>query len=207
MSDDNLAITSPIESEGTTITDGVATTPALTESSPQVLSVIEEANKELSNGGISEETYKKFSDMGLSKEMVDGAIKEQERAAIEKAFSFFEGGKAEFDVMSNWASTSFSEEQIALYDKYRVEDINKALSYLKKEYDNKVDKDNKTTGGLEPKYLFGNTAPSVEKKDVYTKSSEVFVDIKKAIKDGTYNEKQHEIKTKINNSPSLKEAK
>lgn len=147
-------------------------------------------------GGLSEDSYKKLSDAGIPKDMVDQYIAGQQAMAnqVTAEAHAVAGGKDEFAQMTKWAATGLTAGEIAAYDKAvtggTVDQVKFAVAGLKARYE--------AVNGKEPS-LLGNTTNAGSAANGFASQAEMTA----AIKDPRYQSDsayRAQVATKIQNS-------
>lgn len=128
----------------------------------------------ITDGKLSDDSYKKLADAGIPKEMVDGYINGQAAIAQTMISSVHAevGGAESYAAMIEWAATNLSTAEQAAFDKaVTTTDVNQAklaVAGLNAKYTAAV--------GESPKLLEGNRV--VESTDVYQSNAQVTADMK-----------------------------
>ena len=110
------------------------------------------------NGGLTDDTYAKLQEVGLSKELVDSYIEGQSaiQQSGEEALLAEVGGRESYDKISEWASDNMSEKQLSAYNQAMEtgsdEQASLALDWLKGKYED--------ANGVSPTLAQGKTAGS-----------------------------------------------
>jgi hypothetical protein len=110
------------------------------------------------SGGLSDNTYAKLQEVGLSKELVDSYIEGQSaiQQSSEEALLAEVGGRASYDKISEWASDNMSEKQLSAYNQAMEtgsdEQASLAIDWLKGKYED--------ANGVSPTLAQGKTAGS-----------------------------------------------
>lgn len=131
-------------------------------------------------GELSEATYKKLTDGGIPKEMVDGYIAGQLAIAdqLTSTLASDVGGKEQLSALLNWATTNLSEAEAAAYnaviDTKNVQAAKDAIAGIKAKF--------VAANGIEPNLIGGETAPSQGVKPFETNAEMVA-----AMRDKRYN--------------------
>ena len=110
------------------------------------------------SGGLSDNTYAKLQEVGLSKELVDSYIEGQSaiQQSSEEALLAEVGGRESYDKISEWASDNMSEKQLSAYNQAMEtgsdEQASLAIDWLKGKYED--------ANGVSPTLAQGKTAGS-----------------------------------------------
>ena len=109
-------------------------------------------------GGLTDDTYAKLQEVGLSKELVDSYIEGQTalQQSGEEALLAAAGGRESYDKISEWASDNMSEKQLNAYNQALEtgsdEQAELAIDWLKGKYEE--------ANGVSPTLAQGKTAGS-----------------------------------------------
>jgi hypothetical protein len=82
------------------------------------LDITDFENEFISNGGLSDESYKKLNEAGIPKSMVDSYIKGQEAIAqkfIDEVYSLA-GGNEGYASMTQWAASNVAEDELKAFN-------------------------------------------------------------------------------------------
>lgn len=110
------------------------------------------------SGGLTDDTYAKLQEVGLSKELVDSYIEGQSaiQQSGEEALLAEVGGRESYAKISEWASDNMSEKQLSAYNQALEtgsdEQASLAIDWLKGKYEE--------ANGVSPTLAQGKTAGS-----------------------------------------------
>ena len=110
------------------------------------------------NGGLTDDTYAKLQEVGLSRELVDSYIEGQSalQQSGEEALLATVGGRESYEKISDWASENMSEKQLSAYNQALEngtdEQAELAIDWLKGKYEE--------ANGVSPTLAQGKTAGS-----------------------------------------------
>lgn len=105
------------------------------------------------NGGLSDKSYKKLEEAGISREIADGYIAGQKALGqqIGNQVKDSVGGQEEYQNMVEWAKSNYTQDQIKAYDDAvnsgNIELAKMAARGLQADYQYKAGVDGKTYGG------------------------------------------------------------